>query len=289
LVWDDQGHIITNYHIVEQAAQVETIFHDGTVVPAEVVATDADSDLAVLRVDVPADRLRPLTAGDSDTVSVGQRAIAIGNPFGHRWSLTTGEIGALNQTVPFGMSPFSIPDAFLIFAGIHPHNAGGPLLDQEGRVVGVSALIRAPSFDSPGLVYVIPINLVKQLVPVLIEEGAYRYAWLGIVGRDMGPEIATAMGLPQEVAGALVIDLAEDGPADQAGLRGSETTITVDGSEVGIGGDVIVEIDDQRILGMDDLIVYLVKQTRPGQVVKLTLLRDDQVGTLEVRLGERPR
>lgn len=288
-VWDTAGHIVTNYHVVQGAEKVEVAFLDGTRVLAEIVGSDPDSDLAVLKVDLPAERLRPVTPGDSDALFVGQRTIAIGNPFGQEWTLTTGVVSALGRTLPSGTSQFSIPEMIQTDAAINPGNSGGPLLDREGRVIGVNTMIVSQWQSSAGVGFAIPINIVKQVVPVLIEEGRYTYAWLGIKGRDLDRETALAMGLPPDQRGALVIEVTTNSPADRAGLQGAEETVTIDGAEAQIGGDVIVAIDDQPVTGMDDLIVYLVKETRPGQEVTLTLLRNGEERRIAVKLGKRPR
>lgn len=288
-VWDTSGHIVTNYHVVQNAEKVEVIFFDGVTVPAEVIGTDPDSDLAVLRVDRPAEALRPVELGDSDAVFVGQRAIAIGNPFGQEWTLTVGVVSALGRTLPSGTSQFSIPEMIQTDAAINPGNSGGPLLDGNGRVIGVNTMIISNFQVSSGVGFAIPVNIVKRVVPVLIEEGHYTYAWLGIRGRALERGIAEAMGLAPEQRGALVIEVVQGSPAARAGLRGSSKTIKLDGASVEIGGDVIVAIDDQPVRSMDDLIVYLVKETRPGQKVTLTILREGREQRIEVTLGERPR
>lgn len=288
-VWDKKGHLVTNYHVVQDAQEVEVTFLDRVTVPADVVGTDPDSDLAVLRVERDGDRLTPVVLGDSDKVFVGQRAIAIGNPFGQEWTLTTGVVSALGRTQPSGTSQFSIPEMIQTDAAINPGNSGGPLLDREGNVIGVNTLILSEDRASAGVGFAIPGNIVDQVVPVLIEEGQYAYAWLGIVGRDLDRETALAMDLPADQRGALVIEVAEDGPAEEAGLQESDETITRNGVALQVGGDVIVAIDGKRVDTMDDLIVYLVEETRPGQRVTLTLVRDGDERTVEVTLGERPR
>ncbi len=288
-VWDNRGHIVTNYHVIENAEKVEVTFFDGVAVPATIVGSDPDSDLAVLQVDRPAESLRPVELGDSDTVFIGQRAIAIGNPFGQEWTLTVGVISALGRTLPSGTSQFSIPEMIQTDAAINPGNSGGPLLDSAGRVIGVNTMIISNFQVSSGVGFAIPVNIVRQVVPVLIEKGHYAYAWLGISGRDLDRATAEAMGLPPEQRGALVIEVTQNSPAAKAGLRGSSKTVKLDGADVKIGGDVIVAIDDQPVRSMDDLIVYLVKKAHPGQKVTLTILRDGQERHIEVTLGERPR
>jgi serine protease Do len=288
-IWDEEGHIVTNYHVVQNAEKIEVTFRDDARVLAEVIGADPDSDLAVLQVDLPPDRLHPVMLGNSDAVFVGQRAIAIGSPFGQEWTLTTGVVSALGRTLPSGVSQFSIPEMIQADAAINPGNSGGPLLDSAGQVVGVNVMILSGSQASAGVGFAIPVNIVKQVVPVLIEEGRYTYAWLGIAGRDLDRESALAMELGVDQRGALVIDVVEDGPAMEAGLRGADETITIDRTRAPIGGDVIIAVNDQPVRAMDDLITYLVKEARPGQTITLTLLRDGQEQQIEVELDERPR
>ena len=288
-VWDEAGHIVTNYHVVQDAEEVEVTFRDGSRLPAEIVGTDPDSDLAVVKVDYDPGALRPATLGDSDALFVGQRAIAIGNPFGQEWTLTTGVVSALGRTFPSGTSRFSIPEMIQTDAAINPGNSGGPLLDREGRVIGVTTLILSQDRVSSGVGFAIPAGIVAQVVPVLIEEGEYPYAWLGIVGRDLDRETALAMELPADQRGALVTDVVEDSPAEEAGLQGSEREVTQNGARLEMGGDVITAIDNRPILDMDDLIVYLVEETRVGQEVTLTVLRDGEEQEIGVTLGRRPR
>jgi len=287
-VWDEDGHIVTNYHVVQDAEEVEVTFLDDTTLPAEVVGTDPDSDLAVLQVKQADNPLRPVTRGDSDAVFIGQRAIAIGNPFGQEWTLTTGVVSAIGRTLPSGTSNFSIPEMIQTDAAINPGNSGGPLLDRDGQVVGVNTMILSENRASAGVGFAIPVAIVEQVVPVLIEEGSYAYAWLGIVGRDLNREMALAMELPATQRGALVIEVVEDSPAEEAGLQGSDSQVERNGVEVQIGGDVIIGIEDQPVRRMDDLIVYLVKETQPGQRVMLIVVRDGKDMNIEVTLGERP-
>ena len=287
-VWDEQGHIVTNYHVVQDAEEVEVTLFSDTTFPAEIVGTDPDSDLAVLKVDQSHEQLYPATPGDSDVVFVGQRAVAIGNPFGQEWTLTTGVVSALGRTLPSGTSDFSIPEMIQTDAAINPGNSGGPLLDRNGYVIGVNTLILSENRASAGVGFAIPVNIVKQVVPVLIEEGSYSYAWLGIAGRDLDRETALAMDLPANQHGALVIEVVEDSPAEEAGLEGSDRRISRNGTELPIGGDVIVAIDAQAVRTMDDLIVYLVEETQPGEEIVLTVLRDGEETEIRVTLGKRP-
>jgi S1-C subfamily serine protease len=287
-VWDEEGHIVTNYHVVEGASIVDVHFFDETVVEAEVVGLDAQSDIAVLRVDQSATQLKPVTLGDSDSLQVGELAIAIGNPFGQTWTMTRGIISALGRTIRPGSNPFAIPEVIQTDAAINPGNSGGPLLDNEGRVVGMNTMILSRTGASSGVGFAVPINIVRQVVPELIASGECVYPWLGIEGRDVFPEDVDAMDLPVR-QGALVIGVTQDSPADEAGLQGSDRTIVVDGVETRTGGDVITSVEGERVDGMDDLITYLVRRTRPGQEVTLEVVRDGATTPVEVTLGERPK
>lgn len=218
--------------MIEHAEEVEVIFLDDTTSVVDIVGTDPDSDLAVLKVDRPPRALRPMTPGDPDALFVGQRAIAIGNPFGEEWTLTTGVISALGRTLPPGTSQFSIPEMIQTDAAINPGNSGGPLLDRDGEVIGVNPLILSDNRASAGVGFAIPVGIVDQVVPVLIDDGSYSYAWLGIVGRDLGREAAVAMGLPADQRGALVITVIGDEPADESGVQGSDEQIKRSGAEL---------------------------------------------------------
>ena len=287
-VWDQEGHIVTNNHVVEGADEVEVVFWDDTVVEGKVIGTDPDSDLAVVEVDLPAEEPHSVELGNSEELRVGQLAIAIGNPFGQAGTMTRGIISALGRTFRAGGSLFAIPEMIQTDAAINPGNSGGPLLDSQGRVIGINTLILSRSGSSSGVGFAIPVNMARRVVPVLIEEGEYHYAWLGITGQDLTLAIVEAMDLPAGTRGALVIAVGEDGPADKAGLLGSTETVEVKGRPLEIGGDIILAIDGTPVQDMDDVIVYLVENTQPGQKVELSILRDGQEQKLTVELGERP-
>jgi len=290
-VWDEKGHIVTNNHVVEGADKLEVTFYDDTVLEAKVIGTDPHSDLAVITVDSLPPGVHPVELGDSDTLAVGQMAIAIGNPFGWAGTMTRGIISALGRTFRLpGGSPFAIPEMIQTDAAINPGNSGGPLLDSQGRVIGVNTLIFSRSGSNAGVGFAVPINIAKQVVPVLIEEGRYAYPWLGISGpTKLTPEMVKALGLPSS-RGAYVNSITPDGPADRAGVRSGteETGLFLDGKPLKAGGDLIIAIDGHPVRKFDDLIVYLVRETRPGEEVELTLIRDGQEMQLTVKLGERP-
>ena len=287
-VWDQDGHIVTNNHVVANAERVWVTFSDDIIAEAEVVGVDQDSDLAVLKVDLPPSHLQPVAIGDSDALKVGQRAVAIGNPFGQAGTMTRGIISALGRTFTAGESRFAIPEMIQTDAAINPGNSGGPLLDSQGRVIGVANLIISRSGSSSGVGFAVPINIVRQVIPVLIEKGKYTYPWLGIEGTDLAVPLRQELGLPSDQRGALISRVTPSGPADTAGLRGSTRTVRIDGQEWRIGGDIIIAIDGRPVKGIDDVVVYLVRHTQPDQQVELTILREGVEQRITVTLDQRP-
>jgi 2-alkenal reductase len=277
--------------VIAEASQVEVTFYDGTTVDAELIGSDPDSDLAVVKVDVASESLRPVVWGDSDQILVGQRAVAIGNPFGLEGTLTSGIVSALGRSLPTESGTFRIPEIIQTDAAINPGNSGGPLLNSQGEVIGVNTAIvpRRSGFGERsflGVGFAVPANLVRRVVPSLIGEGAYEHPWIGFSGNTVTPEIADAMELP-EVKGALVAEVISGSPADQAGLRGGTR------EEIGIntllGGDVIIAIDDSEIRDFDDLISFLSVRGSVGDTVTLTIIRNGREQTLDLTLGARPK
>ena len=291
-VYDREGHIVTNNHVVEDAERITVTFADDTVVEATLVGQDPDSDLAVIKVDPQGLDLIPVELGDSDALRVGQTVVAIGNPFGFAGTLTTGVISGLGRSLPSTgdrtRGTYTIPDVVQTDAAINPGNSGGPLLDIEGRVIGVNAAIQSPVQGSSGVGFAIPVHLVKLIVPSLIDEGEFTYPYLGISGGTLYPEAAEAMNLSRTQRGALVVTVSPDGPADRAGLRPSTRQITVDGNRLPVGGDVIVAIGGHPVAKFDDLLIQLIRNHRPGDNAQITVLRDGRTVTLTVTLGERP-
>ncbi len=287
-MWDKEGHIVTNNHVVDGATEIVVIFADDTQVEAEIVGTDPDSDLAVIKVDLPASYLKPVILGDSDAMRVGQLSIAIGNPFGQEFTMTSGIISGVGRTIRGGDSLFSIPEVIQTDAPINPGNSGGPLFNRFGEVIGINTQIISRSGSSSGIGFAVPVNIAKQVVPILIEGDEFEYAWLGISGRTLEPEISEQMNIPTDTKGALILAVAEDGPADKAGLQGTQEIAARINEEYEVGGDVITAINEQPVHGMDDLITYLVSETRPGDEVELKVIR---VGggrdTVTVILGSR--
>jgi serine protease Do len=292
-VWDTAGHIVTNNHVVAGADRIIVTLHDGTTAPAKVVGTDPDSDLAVAQVDLPADQLRPVQLADSTQVKVGQLTAVFGNPFGLQNTMTVGFVSALGRALPVGPDDehgpsYTITDILQTDASLNPGNSGGVLVDDAGRVIGVTSAIMSPVGVSAGVGFAIPAAVVQKVVPVLIQTGHYEHPWLGVSGTALTPALATAMGLTPEQRGVLVADVVPDGPADRAGVHGSDRQLTIDGERVRLGGDVIVALDGQPLKGSDDLVTALARRTEVGQTVSLTLLGQGQEHTVQVTLAARP-
>jgi S1-C subfamily serine protease len=293
-VWEKSGHIVTNNHVVEGADQITVVFSDGYTAEATLVGSDPDSDLAVIKVDVNPDRLHPVSLADSDQVKVGQLAIAIGSPYGLEQTMTLGIISALGRSLPVqntqtpsGLT-YSIPDVIQTDAPINPGNSGGVLLNDQGQVVGVTTAIESNDGSNAGIGFVIPSNIVKRVVPALIVDGSYEHPYLGISGTSLTSALAAEMDLPEETRGALVLTVTAGSPADKAGLRGGDRVINLNGRDIEIGGDVITQINDQPVKGMDDLVSYLATEAEVGQKVTLKILRDGKEQTLEATLASRP-
>lgn len=292
-VIDTEGRIVTNNHVVEQADALRVVFSNGSVADAQILGLDPYSDLAVVQVDIPPERLVPLELSDSSTLQVGQRVVAIGNPFGLDGTMTVGIVSALGRTLPAqvlqGTGRFSNPEIIQTDAAINPGNSGGPLLDIRGRVIGVNTAIRSTTGTNSGIGFAVPVNTVKRIVPALIEEGAYRYPYLGISydTRFTMAELAGPLGLPV-THGALIDEVTPGTAAAQAGLRGGNHEVEVMGTTVNAGGDIIVAIDGTKLRDFDDLIAYLVRETEVGQEVTLTVIRDGEELEIPVMLGERP-
>jgi S1-C subfamily serine protease len=292
-VWDSEGHIVTNNHVVSDADRVSVTFADGTTVEGVVIGTDPHSDLAVVKVDVEDDMLYPIELMDSNEVKAGQLSIAIGNPFGLEGTMTVGFISAVGRSLPVASetgdgSTYSIPDIIQTDASINPGNSGGVLVNDRGQLIGVPAAIQSPVRASAGVGFAIPSAIVAQVVPVLIEEGSYEHPWIGISGTTLTSDMAEKMGLDPLQRGALVIEVSSDSPADDAGLQGSGEQATINGQKRLIGGDVIISFDDRPVTKFDDLVAYLARYTRVGQTVSLTVLRDGEEETLDLTLGKRP-
>lgn len=290
---DTEGHIVTNNHVVEGADQIWVTFSDGSIRSAVVLGADPYSDLAVLRIDDLPPGAVPLVLGDSDQLEVGQEVVAIGNPFGLAGTMTRGIISALGRSLPSEVTSaggaFSIPEVIQTDAPINPGNSGGPLLDLEGRVIGVNTAIRTLWGGNIGIGFAIPVNMVKRIVPYLITEGTFHYPYLGVIAETdfTLAQLAVELGLPVD-QGVLVSSVVAGGPADQAGIRGGNEEAEVWGRRVTVGGDIIVAIDGYTVRDFSELVAYLIRETHVGQEVVLTVVRDGERLQIPVVLGERP-
>lgn len=286
-VYDSDGHIITNAHVVHGSGQIEVTFSDGTTRLAELVGEDLNSDLAVVKVDL-LEGVQPLALGNMEALAVGQTVIAIGNPFGLQGTLTRGVISALGRTIP-ALTPFSIPESIQTDAAINPGNSGGPLLNLNGEVIGVNAQIETDgvSRSNLGVGFAIPVSIVKVVVPDLIEKGEHEWAWLGVRGGSVTPLLVQAMELPFE-KGAYLAEVLSNGPSDKANLRGANDSATIDGRTVDVGGDIITAINGQPVSSFDDLLIFIALNAKPGDAVTVTVWRDGEYVDVTVNLEKRP-
>ena len=296
-VFDSEGHVITNQHVVEGSTDVEVDFASGFKAHGTVIGSDVDADVAVIQVDAPAEEIHPLAIGDSSTLDVGEQVVAIGNPFGLNGTMTLGIVSGLGRTQAASVSPeggsFSTADIIQTDAAINPGNSGGPLFNLDGEVVGINQSIRTDTFNdvtgnavNSGVGFSISINLVKRIVPILIRDGKYEYPYLGISSRsDLGLAEIEALGL-NTYTGAYVISVTPGGPADQAGIRAGDTPTSI--PNLNAGGDIIVAFDGQPVHTFDQLLSYLTLTKSPGDTAVLTVLRDGQPMDITVTLGTRP-
>jgi S1-C subfamily serine protease len=299
-VYDGDGHIITNNHVVEGETRVEVDFSSGYKTYGDVIGVDAYADLAVIKVDAPASELFPLPMGDSDTLRVGQTVIAIGNPFGLSGTMTTGIISALGRALQSGTAVpgggyYSSGDIIQTDAALNPGNSGGPLLNLSGEVVGVNSAIRTTGYTdtgepiNSGIGFAISINTVKRIVPSLIENGSFDYPYIGISAVDDLPlQAIELLGLPQ-TTGAYVTTVLPGGPAEKAGIQAGSQVINVPGyTNLYAGGDLIIAADGVPVRIFDDLLGYLLLHKSPGDTITLTVMRGGEQMDIDVILGQRP-
>ncbi len=283
---DARGHVLTNNHVIRDAKKLEVTLADGSKWPATLVGTDPDNDLAVIKIDAPAGKLKPLPLGDSQKLQVGQKVLAIGNPFGLGLTLTTGIISSLGRNIRSEVGTM-IEDLIQTDASINPGNSGGPLLNSEGEIIGINTAIISPTGASVGIGFAIPVNTASRIIPQLIAKGYVSYPWAGASVQPLFPELAKVLKLKVE-RGAMVIDVTPGGPADQAGLRGGNRQVQAGNVQLTVGGDVITQVDQYPVKNADDLIKHI-RERKPGDVVKLKVLRDGQFKELKITLQERPR
>ncbi len=286
-VIDKAGYIVTNNHVVENADTVIVTLSDETSVEAEVIGTDPGNDVAVLRIDVPPDRLQPVQLGTSGDLRVGQRAIAIGNPFGLERTLTTGVISSLGRPLEVG-DQRTIYDVIQTDAAINPGNSGGPLLDSTGRLIGMNTAIYSPTGSSVGLGFAVPVDTLRRVVNSIIDKGYYPHPSLGIRGYDVTPELAEILELPVK-RGIMIFEVVPGQAAARAGIRGGDRRVRVGRYTLLIGGDIVIAIDGSNIQEMSDLTKYLETKTEVGQLVDVTVVRDGSEQTIQVQVGQEPQ
>jgi S1-C subfamily serine protease len=286
---DTEGHIVTNNHVVEGATKVEVkLGSSDTSHTAEVVGTDPATDVALLKVDVPAGQQHPLSLGNSAKVEVGDPVVAIGNPFGLDRTVTAGIVSALQRQIQ-APNGFSISHVIQTDAAINPGNSGGPLIDSSGSVIGINSQIQTGGGNdgNVGIGFAVPINTAREVVEQLEQHGEVKHAFLGINGGSVTPAVAKALKLPVD-QGVLINEVVKDGPADKAGVEGGDTEATIEGAKVTLGGDIITEVDGKPISSMED-VINAVNSAQPGDKMELTLLRgDNEEKTVTVTLGTRP-
>jgi S1-C subfamily serine protease len=293
IIYDKEGHIITNYHVIEDATELLVTLPDETTVEAEVVGADAANDLAVLKIDAAPDLLHPVPLGQSDGLRVGQFVIAIGNPFGFERTLTVGVVSALGRVIESPDQSF-IGEIIQTDAAINPGNSGGPLLDLTGQVIGVNTAIFSPSQASAGIGFAVPVDTVRRVVPELIARGYYPHPWLGLsyfwdLNADRAQVLReVGMDVPAD-EGVLLLEIAPNSPASAAGLRGGQEQVRLGRTMVLIGGDVLTAIDGEPIVTGRDLLRFLDTRTEVGQTIQVTVWRDGQQVTIPVTLDEQPQ
>ena len=285
-VFDKQGHIITNAHVVKDATKTVVTFLDGRSYNAQIIGVDEYTDIGVIKVNADLKLLNPLSLGDSSNLQVGEPITAIGNPFGLSGSMTSGIISQMGRLLPSN-SGYSIPDVIQTDAAINPGNSGGPLLNMRGEIVGINTAIQSTTGEFTGVGFAIPSQTVAKIVPTLISDGEYKHPWIGISGTDIGLEMANVMGL-ESTLGFLIITVIEDSPASDAGLIGSNKMIEVEGREYSIGGDVIMSVDGIDVRKIDDILIHLQRGKAVGDEMVLEILRDGRTTNVTIVLQERP-
>ncbi|MEM4244407.1 MAG: trypsin-like peptidase domain-containing protein, partial [Candidatus Bathyarchaeia archaeon] len=287
-IYNHSGQIIviTNYHVVQDAVNITVTFINGNAYDATVIGSDPYADLAVLRTNAPESECKPLEIVSSASLNVGDPVIAVGSPYGLAGSMTTGIVSALGRTITEEMSGgYPIANVIQMTAPINPGNSGGPLLNYQGQVIGITTAILS---DSEGLGFAIPSSTVLRELDSLVKNGSYNnHSWIGASGTDMTYEIAKAMGV-NVTYGWLIAQVANAGPAAEAGLRGGSRIVSVAGESVAIGGDIIIAINGTRIRGIDDLSTFLEEYTLPGETIDVTIVRGNQTLNVLLKLAARP-
>ena len=289
VIIDPRGYIVTNSHVVKKVQSLEVTLEDGTKHSASLVGIDVDSDLAVIKIESDRHELTAVTLGDSDDLKVGQKVLAIGNPFGLQQTLTTGVISSLGRSIR-APSGIEIEDVIQTHASINPGNSGGPLLDSDGKIIGINTAIFSPSGKfggSVGIGFAIPSNTVRKVVSQLITKGYVAYPWGGTSFRTRTPGMGKALGFPVE-RGAIIVMVAPNSPAQRYGLRGGNRRTRLGNMLIVVGGDLVVGLDDVPIHSADDIVRYI-RSKDPGDRILVTFYRGRKKMSFFLVLGEKPR
>ena len=286
-VYSDEGYVITNQHVVQNAEKVMITFLDGEAYIGNVVGSDRDLDIAVVKVEPTNTYLQPIKIGDSSELKVGEKIAAIGNPFGLSGSMTSGIVSQMGRLLP-QETGYSIPDVIQTDAAINPGNSGGPLINMKGEVVGINTAIQSATGEFSGIGFAVPSNTVKKVVPVLIQDGEFKHPWMGISGTDVDPELAEVRELNSS-KGFLVVSVIEGSPAESAGLLGVTETKEMDGREFALDGDIILSIDGETVRKISDILVHLQREKSVGDEMVLSVNRNGEILELTMILEERPQ
>ena len=286
-VFDNNGHIITNAHVIEDVEKIVVTFLDGSSYNAKLVGKDPFTDISVIKVDVDETLLQPLPIGNSSKLRVGEQIAAIGNPFGLSGSMTAGIVSQLGRLLPVQDSGFSIPDVIQTDAAINPGNSGGPLLNMRGEVIGINTAIQSGTGEFAGVGFAIPSRTVSKIVPTLIQDGKFNHPWLGISGRSINPDLVKILGLV-DARGFLIVTVIDNSPASKAGLHGSTDTKGIEGINYPLGGDIILSVDGKEVRQIDDILIHLQREKSVGDEIVLEVLRDGRTTSFVLILEERP-
>ena len=286
-VYDILGHIITNAHVVEGSDKITVTFLDGSQYNSEIIGVDRFTDIAVIKVNEKPRLLHPLTVGDSSSLKVGEEVAAIGNPFGLAGSMTSGIVSQIGRLLPSQDTGFSIPDVIQTDAAINPGNSGGPLLNMRGEVVGINTAIQSSIGEFSGIGFAVPSNTISKIVPTLIKEGKYPHPWIGILGKDIDPDLAKVRGL-DDAKGFLILNVVEGSPAEKAGLKGMSEISEIDGDEYPVDGDIVISVDGKEVRNISDLLIHLQREKTVGDEMVLGVLRNGEFMHITLELVERP-
>ncbi len=286
-VFDLFGNIITNAHVIDNADNITVTFLDGSQYNASIVGMDKFTDIAVINVEEKPDYLHPLEIGDSSTLKVGEPVAAIGNPFGLSGSMTSGIVSQIGRLLPSHDTGFSIPNVIQTDAAINPGNSGGPLLNMNGKVMGINTAIQSGTGQSAGIGFAVPSNTISKVVPVLITEGKYSHPWIGISGQDINPDLAKIRNLNHS-KGFLIVTVIPDSPAEMAGLKGVSEIEKIDNKEYPKDGDIIISVDGKEVRKISDILIHLQEEKSVGDEMILGIIRDGEQMDIILTLVVRP-